>query len=289
MSDIFTRVTVKVSPENKSKLIEWSINPRFVPAAGVYNFYIEQAYSTDSWTRINSTAIVNQDFYVDATEYRYGILNTTYYRVVLEDSTQSYISTPVNISGYLPWREYKIVRNILRQEYTKLKQQGAGIPGYLLRRRHWGQPCATCDDYDMIGIPVKTKCAVCYGTGIVGGYYNAYPYYLAIYPGKSDNMDTTPPVGLTGAAPRSGAGIAFPEVHAGDIWISDNTDERFYMGRVVTPVEIQEQPVLHNFIMFKLPVDRIEYQIPLQVSAESSAGTTNAISQSWREASEIPF
>jgi hypothetical protein len=281
MAVVFKRVTVSISPDDKSKLVEWELDNRFTPTSGAYTFYVERAYSAGSWTRLNpSSPVTNQNYYSDSTEYKYGLINNNAYRVVLVDGSETYISTPAFSNGYLTWNELKILRSILRQEYKRLTSLPVGIDGWLLRRRHWGTACTACTDFDLSNAVVNSSCTTCYGTGIVGGYYNAYAYYMEFVKGEKSELTEKPPFGTEDNIVRQGRGVAYPLITGYDIWVSAKTDDRYLIRTVQTVAEMKETPVIYAFSLHELPADRIEYSIPLEQSTSSGSG--DEIDQSWR-------
>jgi len=75
---------------------------------------------------------------------------------------------------YIGDKAYRLVREFRRREHVLYKAQPYGAPlGTLYLRKRFGERCPECDS----GCPTQGSdifCPVCYGTGIVGGYYK-YP------------------------------------------------------------------------------------------------------------------
>ncbi len=279
MADIFKNISVVLSPQTKYSLVSWDLDPRFSPESGTYTFYVEAGYSAGNWTRLNSTPIINQAYYLDTTSYKYGLIDNVYYRIVLIDNSAEYISVPENASGNLTTREFRIVKNILRQEYERLID--IGVSGWLLRRRHWGTVCASCKDFDLEHQVSKPNCFTCYGTGIVDGYYNAYPYYIEFLGGSKSQIELKPPFGVEDTILRQGRCVSYPLISSFDIWVAANTDTRYIIRTVQTIAELKERPVIYTVALNEIPAGQIEYSIPLQTSESSSSGI-ESLDQSWR-------
>jgi len=286
MAEVFKDVTVYVSPTSKSKLISWELDRRFVPTSGQFTFYVESGYAAGSWTRLNPTSpVIDQSYYTDATTNKYGLINNIYYRVILVDGDSEYISTPQSVTGVLTLRESAILRNLLRQQYLRLTNLHAGVQGWLLRRRHWGTRCTVCTDFDLENQVSNPNCTTCYGTGIVYGYYNAYPFWMEFVGGMQSQIEMKSPTGVEDNIIRQGRCIAYPIISSYDIWVADDTDTRYIIRTVKTVAELKERPVIYTISLHEIPAGQIEYSVPLQASSSSSSGAAET-DASWRAAND---
>jgi hypothetical protein len=134
----FDKVSVSVTPSNH-KLIQWVVNRHYQFNTVNVSFYIEYAWGVDSdWTRLNPTAPVTADcLYVDTNSHRCSLNDNLYYRVVADDTVAEHISKPAHTLGGLSARNYRLMRDVLRKEYLRLKKY-IHLKGYLLKRRTHG-------------------------------------------------------------------------------------------------------------------------------------------------------
>lgn len=283
--NVFKKININISPTSKEKSIEWELDNRFTPTSGQYTFYVDYARSGGDWIRLNSTSpVINQNFYTDTTEYKYGTVNDLYYRVEMVDGSSSYYSSPASATGELSSRDFNILRELLRQEYIRLSKS-AGIDGYILRKRHWGLACTQCTDYDLSNESTNPDCSYCYGTGVLYGYYSSIPMYMDLAAQFKSQLESKIPTGVEDNIIKQGRCVAYPQIYSGDIWIASKTDTRYVIRVVETAASIKETPAVYNVVLAEIPADRIEYSIPLQTTTSSSSSGSSDITQSWRTVS----
>jgi len=285
MSNIFKIVNVQLSPTTKETLISWELDPKFSLVSASYIFYVEVAYSAGTWTRLNSTSpVTNQAYYTDTTSYRSGLINNIFYRVILVDGGTTYTSVPVSVIGDLTLIGFRLLKNILRQEYKRLTDAYAGASGWLLRRRHWGTACTVCTDFDLETQVVDDNCSTCYGTGIEGGYYNAYPLYIEFIPDKKSTIDFNTKTGTEEIIIRNVRCIAYPMITPYDIWIYSDSDVRYIIRSMSTIAELQGKDIVYSLELHEIPYGQVEYDIPLTTTSSSSSGGGGDEDETWRTA-----
>ena len=281
---VFQQVNISVSPADKSKYIDWYLDPSFCIEGDYPIFYVEVARATDEWTRLNpSDPIINNNWYVDDNIYQYSVSNDIYYRIVLDDQNVLYRSDPTSISGNWNAQQRKIARTILKNEFFRMTKQSAGVKGNLLKRRLWGTKCTECKDYDLEAIVKAQLCTSCYGTGIVGGYYDGYPVYLDFTGGEVSEKDIVLPFAVEDLRIRQARCIAHPLVSTFDLWHNEDTNERYVVKKVQTVSEIQNVPLIYQLILIEIPPTRIEYEVPIDQDE------TDDEPASWRTATDFEF
>ena len=82
-------------------------------------------------------------------------------------------------AAYIGDKAYRLIREIRFRENVLYKAQpfGAPLATVYMRKRH-GQRCPDCHDNCMLN-GQNTFCPICFGTGIVGGYYK-YPKQIRV-------------------------------------------------------------------------------------------------------------
>ena len=280
----FSEVSVYVTPED-SKIVEWRLDRQFKFSNWPLQFFIEWAWPAGDWTRLNpEDPLTNTCFYVDNHKYRCSASDDIYYRVVAYDGVQEYASRPAHTLGQLNRHTWLLARDILRKEYLRL-QKFIGTFGYLLRRREHGERCPVCTEFD-IEDPVTSQCPVCYGTGIVYGYYNAYPYWIDLS-GTIDRKDVEEPFGVVDNQVRQGRGVAYPRIHAWDLWVHGSANVRFIVRSCTIGADLQGVPLIYTPIELRaIPPTGIEYSIPMErgpdSSSSSGSSTIAEVVQGWR-------
>jgi hypothetical protein len=258
----FKLVTVNVAPD-KSKVIEWTLDPRFCFEDEVVGFEIDMSRGGE-WFRITESVITDMCLYVDQDKYRCGLRDDLYYRVVAVDlSGNEYNSKPTHI--FECWRDKKqwlIAREVMRKEYLRFRQLPTAVEGKLLKRRQHGPKCTVCTDWDT-GEVISPGCTNCYGTGFTGGYYNAIPYWLDLS-GTSTKEQKTATFGVVDNKARIARGISYPIVSPNDVWVACKSNERFNINKVESTGETLIIPLIYRITLSELPQSDEAYKVPLE-------------------------
>jgi len=277
-STVIKRVTVYIDPATNAKMLEWTVDAAYTPESVELLFYVEVSRAAGSWSRLNpDEPVINNCFYTDETRYRFNLRHSTYYRIVLDDGGTLAYSAPVNVKGVWTARQYSIARNILRQEYKRLDKNSAGRDGWLLKRRLWGVTCTVCQEYD-IKTNVDPTCPICYGTGIVGGYYDALAYPMEFKTGVLSAEDIQFPFGTVSDQIFQTRSIAYPVLGAKDIWVDAKSNERYMFGIIKSAAELVGIPLLYDNVVAEFPPDAPEYSVPLVQSESGSSSSSGSSS-----------
>jgi len=276
-----TKVYVTESPTDRSKLIQWKLDPSF-PELTSYSFYIETARATDpSWTRLNPSApIVDMCWYSDPTVYRYNYRHDLYYRVVLDDGGTEYISEASNVRGTLDKTERRMVRAALVNEYERFTKWHVGTIGWLLKKRIYGTACTVCADFDLPNDGGLASCSTCYGTGIVGGYYQGYPYYVDFTKLDVHDKDIVIPFGTEDNPELLGRCIAYPILSSQDLWVEKDTNKRYVIRQIQTLARIRDTVISYTAVFKELPGTRVEYDVPVY----GDTALVSDVETEWRNA-----
>jgi hypothetical protein len=259
----FKRLTVEFHFNLITKqaiLVTWAMNPAF-RGPGPWSFKLQRgrAVDDDQWVDISSTT--DQPWLYDNHPSLSQHDRTTFYRVILTDAKGvQYISQPVSI--FQDWNHYdwRLMREIVRKE-TLVQRKKGGTFGYLLKRRQWGQPCTSCVDPNS-GAILDAHCPECFGTGIMGGYYDPIVYYMVMNPGKRMKR-LTPDQGVIADVVETGRCLAWPVPEGNDIWVQGNVNRRY---RIMPDVEVIARhrgiDVILDVRMAELAQEDIVYQVP---------------------------
>jgi hypothetical protein len=275
----FTEVIVSVSPD-RSKLIQWTMNPIFRTVAEVAGFHVDMSRGGE-WTRLTDTPIIDMCLYIDTLKHRCGLRADIFYRVVAVDTASNeYKSKPVNIFQY--WKDkpqWLIARDIIRKEYLRLNTLPTGVAGTLLKRRQHGPRCTTCTDHDL-GEVVASCCPLCFGTGFLGGYYNGIPYSLDLS-GTASKEQKTATFGTVNNKQRTARAVAFPLVSEYDVWVADKSNLRFIINTVQNTGETLIIPLIYQLGISELVQRDGAYDIPLtQDMADIHTDTSDIVDDS---------
>lgn len=240
-------------------LVSWALERSFIKP-GPYRFELQRGYAANDENFQTVAAVVDQPWAYDNTPVfpKKGI--DVFYRVKLTDgNSDTYFSQSATLSCYWNRYDWTIARDIVRKE-ALLLQRRAGVKGWLLKRRVWGDLCVACTD------PVThqindANCTSCYGTGIVGGYYAPIEYWVIVNPAQRIQR-IFPDVGIVSETKQTIRALAYPFPTTNDIWVQAYTDQRYVIQGDIVHVAIHRGiNLVDNLAIKELPRSDVVYKI----------------------------
>ncbi len=236
--------------------VQWVLDRTFIEP-GPWTFTLLRFHNPTETESVGLEVATAQDAYLledrSADPGSFGV-NLSYGVRLQDGNGVIYESQRVTTQSYWGKRDWLLAREIVRKD-TLLLQKKVGVRGWLLKRRITGDPCPRCVGPD--GAITDPQCPVCYGTGVVGGYYPAYEYWVCMSASKR-LVRLTSDKGLIAANTESAWGHAYPTVDPQDIWVNYHTGDRY---RVQSEVA---ETVRHRGIPL-----RIEMSLNLQPNSSS--------------------
>jgi hypothetical protein len=204
---------------------------------------------------------------IDSTQRNYAKLNRTHYRIKLRTRLSTYYSLPTGMMGTLLPRDWRIAREILRQELVRMRQH-AGQKGFLLKRRVTGEKCPTCLDYqtDEIRDP---NCPDCWGTGFKCGYFFPVDCIWADIDPKTYHVELAQDRGTINDIVVRARMINTWMLSEEDIWINEATDERYYVHSVQNVAEMRGIPIAAKVELRPAPATDVAYDIEIPQQTEA--------------------
>lgn len=204
-------------------LVEWSLNRHF-DNPGPYKFTLFRGFAANDDNFVPVAETVDQPWLYDNTPARPSKGTDVFYRVTLEDGNGD-VFTSQAVSAGTNWERYDwtLAREIIRKESLLLAKR-TGTDGFLLKRRVFGDRCS-CTDPETLRT-VDPDCDQCFGTGILGGYYDPIRYPVSMNPVqriKKLNQDT----GLQSQIIETVRALAHPRPSQNDVWVHRFTDQRY--------------------------------------------------------------
>lgn len=165
--------------------------------------------------------------YEDPTPRHFGGHSRVHYRVTAVEPGGAQQSVARQALGNLTPAEWGMVSVLRRNE--ELQSSKMGRCGWLLKRRHWGEACPDCrDPYTGDEIPERA-CATCYGVGLVGGYHTPVLFRIRELGRAPRRIKVEAGTGTSDPQTLAATASACYWVDANDLWISADTDERYYI------------------------------------------------------------
>jgi len=170
-----------------------------------------------------------------------------YYRVELEAYNDTYYSVPQRPTQYWNKLDWAYTRRIRRDKVWEWMKMGIGVRGALLKRKIWGDKCPQCTD-ERMGTVMNASCETCYGTGIVGGYFDPIEYWIgdetgSVRQSKRTNMGNKQDVKI------QAVGLGCPWIGQYDYWVNYSSDERWVIDSRKPIPKLRNVPALFHMNM----------------------------------------
>lgn len=186
-----------------------------------------------------------------------SITRSYYYRVTATAGNGDVAQHVIDLQNTLSPRRARLQRKMLRDLSIGFKFNGTDT--YVLKRKHWGLRCRKC--FDVLTKKVtNSKCLVCYGVGIEGGFEN--PVLIrGRFCAPNSNTDLTPQ-GLSDVTKVRFLCSDYPNVDPLDILVDKKQNQRFIVQQQAQ-TELQRNTVHQSLVVSQLAQDSIEYRIPV--------------------------
>lgn len=259
---VFSRVRVFPLVRGNTQ-VEWEVHPQFNDP-GPYTFQVQVGQTgnpyADDWEDVG-VPVVDTYMTSDAQQRAFGMMSWTHYRVIMTTSVGSYASRPEKVLGDFNHVDWTRIRALTRQLDLRMRNK-AGVEGYLLKRKIYGERCSCVDlGTDEPRIP---NCPLCYATGITGGYYDPYPCFQVEFPKRATRSHVSD-TGTTNDGPViQGRMINNPMLHSYDVWVDRSSDQRWIIHNIESEVEVRGVPIILYPVQMRLaPFTHIIYSFPI--------------------------
>ncbi len=292
---VFKRTQILTHPLGGS-MIAWELWPG-QRLKGPFHFYVDFGRSgavfgdnqatVDEWETINASPVVDTCVYFDPSRRNWDHLADYYYRIrlicpnELDENLQPRVfkAQPEHAGGFLSKRDWLNAREICRKEYLVMnKRTNLTARGFLVKRKRWGTPCPTCRDFDT-GEVTNGGCLVCFGTGIVGGYYPGVNFTTIFMDPYTREFRQDPVVSTTAGVTRNGRAVAYPYIDTNDLFVRRDNGERYYVNPVKVLAEISGVPLVVNLQLRLAPNTDIAYTVPIIAPAPSSSSSSDLLEE----------
>lgn len=268
---LFRRITVNTALP-VGQFISWEMIRTF-KGTPPYNFYVDTAPTgSEDWTTLNKVAVVNDCMYYDPNKYNYSMGIDQEYRIRMVDGNGDvFYSNPFHPLGNWNNRDFLLAKELMRKEYL-LQIKKTGIQGTLLKRRQWGTVCPLCLDFDTNEV-TDNRCPSCFGTGFLGGYFKGIELWVTLSNLKRNKQITD--LAVVDPFDRSGRCVAYPYLDTKDIWVNNQTNERYAISEPTNVAEIRGIPIVYTAMFSKAPASSILYDVPLTTTVDLSGEYDN--------------
>lgn len=167
------------------------------------------------------------------------------------------------ISAFRSAKGSKVVDKARESYRVAWERQGVILPGVLYAKMKNGQTCTTCIDHDS-NMHLDSSCPVCFGTGIVDGYY-AYDFNVKlmadILGASGDTISKFSDNDIAGVLTFEYTGSLLALMTAGDIWKDSQTGLMYRINKTQATKAISGFPIKVAGVGFELSTNSIEYNM----------------------------
>jgi hypothetical protein len=259
----FRWVKVRFSPSGSpSTQVEWELDPAFHdPEPYSFQLLVSSDSPTGTFTPVGPP-VVNTFVAFDPQQRLYGKFLETYYKLRLTTPRGTYESAPASAYSGTNFRDWRIIREMYRQDLKKLKRYTGAYDARLLKRKRAGQLCPVCGD-SITEEARQAKDTTCYGTGILGGYYPDVEFWVDL-----GNEQFTEKIDLqyAGTAKKSPQQVLCPALYfvtTEDIIVLRRSGVRLHVNQVAVVQSLRSVPIRLALTVELLPFSDVAYSIPV--------------------------
>lgn len=236
-----------------SILVQWELNNQSIPDNYFFDIYVAKHPELE-YDKVNSLPIVNSFFY----EFPIELLFKEEYvwcKVELTIGNQRVFSKPQSFFNDVPRQEFLIIQEIIRKKEL-LRRKKVGIKCHIRKRRVFGQECTRCIEKGT-GISTDSRCPICYGTRIVGGFFGPIENWVEIVENPRNIVPTE--IGTLNDVVATG-NLTYPIVQKGDIIVEKVRNKRWYVNGIQREL-LRSFPIDQKIELRQIAPKDIEYSI----------------------------
>lgn len=274
MDCIFNQVQIWHMAKNCTQIF-WSLD-RPTMFKGRYWFFIDYGRDgTDEWIAVNRDPVVDDCWFQDCCQRHWGNIIGHSYRIRLvlpdEPGCPVFKSQPYSADMNLDRQDWLVLRDMVRKHHLQQRKR-EGVEGFLLKRKHFGKGCPQCLDWETREV-TDSDCPICYGVGIVGGYYPGIEYWVTLQGAwkRRLTMGDQGPRGTSSDIVQRGDVILYPRIDTKDVWVNARTDQRWIIDSYTVTAQYRGIPFLAAAELRLAPATDTVYNIPIEGTPSSSS------------------
>lgn len=247
----------------KHNVVEFSVPPHW--GSCLFDIYRAET-DVGPWQKISPSPVTGT-FFKDVNTQDFSKYNNGWYIVecALPDGRRIQGSPVTWQNVRRNWVELR-AKEIERRE-TLLLEKFVGVKTLVFRRKHFGQRCPNCWDFQTEKV-TKDHCSVCLGTSFKGGYFPGFETLFQYEPVPQDSsLEERGRVELSMVPAWT---ISFPQLEMHDLLLRVPDWKMFRIEHVIS-TELQTKIVRQTVNLAELSKESIEYKLAAQAMPEAYA------------------
>ena len=248
--------------------IYWSLADGISEDPRDYEFVVQWSSSEfDHYADISGPIIDGYHFRDTTVRGQHSFYHKRYYRLIIRHRpTAKEQLFPEQGGVKLAAPPDLMALEMARQENLKLKEFG-GRQVWVFPKRVSGPRCVAC--YDQVQRRrVRGDCAVCYGTGWLGGYHAPIACYMQIHTPTETTMKAKDgEIQVENTAFRLGN---YPELHEGDL-VVEAENVRWAVADSIVKVKKARAMIRQTGSLHRVPKTDVQYSVPVNLTTAETA------------------
>lgn len=163
-------------------LVSWSIKKTSQDLRNLY-FFVYRSESPESFEQLNAQGIPANSLYeyMDTTGKLKSANKSYYYQVIAKEMCDGAVVQEWQAKVSTWQGELDYVATYIIEEHLFAFEHVFGTPAILYKKKNEGARCPECWDTVLKRV-TKSQCTTCFGTGIIGGYYDPISCWMNFSP-----------------------------------------------------------------------------------------------------------
>ena len=257
----FDRVTVDYLVRGNARITWYHRRDYVANGTPAYQLQVSRdGNDPDQWTNVGLTTTGN--YAIDDTRRLFGKDMRLTYRIKLTTPDETFYSEPAQPFGLLSKRQWLLARAIIRRKLL-MPRWLTSFEGYLLKRKLHGIRCS-CVDPITKGV-TNADCELCNGTGKIEGYWLATENNMYDMQPEGNYTKTESARGTVNDSTVTAMCIGLPVLNSRDVWVSKQSDRRYYVHRVENLSEINSVPLVVRAHLRLAEFTDVIYTLPVEM------------------------
>ena len=253
MKPPFTSLQATIRYDN-ARVLNWTLTSgTSFPADAILQ--VENSRAGGPWEVLDDT-LIDSCFYVDTRRRNYNKFMDENYRlrIIIPSTKEEFVSDVVQAGQFKAYPFSSEAENVIKQAEKAIEL--SGVTGVLLKKKHWGERCEHCTDFDN-EMTVNEHCPWCLGTGYAGGFYNGIS--MSLIKDKIDGSESQAVATVEDSEVVTGRCIAYPWVRYMDVWVEDMTNKRYEITHVTPTSSYKQVPLIYTIQMRLIEYSDVMY------------------------------